>query len=44
VRQAALLEASQTGYFPVTLSGFLEINRVGLVGFENTNVMQNDAK
>jgi hypothetical protein len=38
------LGANQTGYFPVTFSGFAEINRVGLVGFENTNAMQNDTK
>jgi hypothetical protein len=44
VRQMALWKANQTGYFPVTFSGFSEINRVGLVGFENTNVMQNDTK
>jgi hypothetical protein len=43
-RQMALWKANQTGYFPVTFSGFSEINRVGLVGFENTNAMQNSAK
>jgi len=44
VRQMALGKLNQSGYFPVTFSVFSGINRVGLVGFENTNAMQNGAK